>query len=336
MSLLFLDSFDHYATADLTAKWTSITNTPAITSGGRRSTNCVELQSGEHVKKTLAPGDTTGVVGFALNPGNPSSAFDVFYFMDVASQQVGVRVLSNLTLQVQRGGSTTLGTSTLALNASTYYYIEFKALISNTVGTYEVRVNGVNWVSGTGADTQATANAVWNGIDVVGGNGTALVDDLYVLDGVASADPTYPDNTFLGDVRIDALFPTAEGTTIEWTPSTGTNNAALVDETPPDTTDYNSAAATEKDTYTMPDVPVSGALILGYQVCLYLEKTDAGACTVAPVIRSVGSDYVGTAIAPSNGSYAYFLAPYSVDPATNLVPTEANWNAGEVGVKRVT
>jgi len=110
----------------------------------------------------------------------------------------------------------------------------------------------------------------------------------------------------------------------------------VVDETTPNTTDYNTATGVEKDTYVMPDAPLAGATLLGYQVCMYIEKTDAGVCTVSPVIRSGGVDYVGTAIAPSNGAYAYFLAPYSVDPGTSLVPTEANWNAGEVGAKRAT
>ena len=110
----------------------------------------------------------------------------------------------------------------------------------------------------------------------------------------------------------------------------------MVDETTPNTSDYNTATGVEKDTYVMPNVPVSGAQLLGYQHCMYLEKTDAGVCTVSPVMRSGGVDYVGTAIAPSSGSYAYFLTPYSVDPGTNLVPTEADWNAGEAGAKRAT
>lgn len=343
---LFGDTFDHYATADLTAKWTSVVGSPTVdASSGRRGTNSLRRTGGGTiaVTKTLVPGDATFVCGFAWKQDSSPIYYCLVNVLDGATEQMSLSVqLTSMQLVVTRGSynGTVLGTSTFALSTATYYYIEFKTLISNTVGTYEVRVNGVNVLSGSGVDTQATAASQWTGFQMrpytLGSSIITNVDDLYILDGVASADPTYPDNNFLGDVAGYYLPPTAEGVTIEWTPSAGTDNAANVDETTPDTTDYNSATATEKDTLTMPDVPVAGAVILAYQTVLYAEKTDAGACTIAPVIRSVGTDYVGTAVSPSNGAYAYFLQPYSVDPATSLVPTEANWNAGEMGYKRVT
>ena len=45
MALLFMDSFDHYATADITEKWTASTGTFAIGAYGRNSTNGLRIPS---------------------------------------------------------------------------------------------------------------------------------------------------------------------------------------------------------------------------------------------------------------------------------------------------
>ena len=68
--LLYLDSFDHYATADITQRWTQLyvhTNpiAPVIGATGRRGTNGVRWsvnQAYDHpsiMAKTLAPADAT-------------------------------------------------------------------------------------------------------------------------------------------------------------------------------------------------------------------------------------------------------------------------------------
>ena len=71
------------------------------------------------------------------------------------------------------------------------------------------------------------------------------------------------------------------------------------------------------------------------QHCLSLKKTDAGVCTVAPVIRHSGVDYPGAAITPGT-SYAYGLAIAATNPGTSAAWTEAGFNAAEFGYKRVS
>jgi hypothetical protein len=55
MALRFVDSFDHYLTADLTEKWTNLISTPAISSGnGRRGTSALStVASSRGAAKTL-------------------------------------------------------------------------------------------------------------------------------------------------------------------------------------------------------------------------------------------------------------------------------------------
>ncbi|MGH8555229.1 MAG: hypothetical protein ACREUD_06645 [Gammaproteobacteria bacterium] len=44
-----------------------------------------------------------------------------------------------------------LGTSSFALAAGQYYFVEFKATVHNTSGSVEVRVNGISRLSGNNA-----------------------------------------------------------------------------------------------------------------------------------------------------------------------------------------
>ena len=85
MALLFLDSFDHYATGDLTEKWTAIGTgdvAPTIAAAGRRA-NSLRWTSGSNFQtiKSLTltpqtgPGDATVIVGFAYKNSAVATAF---------------------------------------------------------------------------------------------------------------------------------------------------------------------------------------------------------------------------------------------------------------------
>jgi hypothetical protein len=357
MALLFMDSFDHYATADLLEKWSAsaIFSGETVTIGsssGRNSSAGLKItygaagQSQAYASKTLSPADATCVVGFAcrtdLAPaatGTPLCAI-----LDGTTPQLMLVLLSDFKVQVRRGpmgaGGTVLGTSaSVVMSLNTFAYVEFKATIHNSAGTYDVRVNGASVLSGTGADTQESGAAQWTalllGIHEPTTNPGSSVnereyDDLYVLDGSGSA----PWNTFLGDCRVDARYPTAAGATTGWTPSAGANDACVDETAPNDDTDSVSAASSPlTDTYTYQDAPVVGATIYGVQHCLSVKKSDAGTCTVAPVTRHSGTDYVGSTISPGT-SYSYGLVVQATNPGTSAQWTEAGFNAAEFGVKR--
>lgn len=360
--LLYLDSFDHYVTADLAEKWTTTgsVNGGSVTissATGRRSSNSLRLSCGTSTNATfwaqkgLTPSDATAVVGFAI--GVPAgmigaSGIAIASLRDVAVAQLTLRLNQDLSLSVIRGpqaGGTVLGTSSAgALAAGVVAYLEWKALIHLSAGTVEVRVNGVSLagVNLTGQNTRNTATAQYTSV-IVGHfesiintcNGAARdldVDDLYVCDGSGAA----PWNTFLGDCRVDPRVPTAAGATTGWTPSTGANWQNVDDAAPNDDTDYNTAAsAGVTDTFVVQDAPVVGATIYGIQHCLSMKKTDAGVCTVAPVIRHAGVDNVGAALAPGT-TYAYGLQIAATNPGTGAAWVEADFNNAEFGYRRTS
>ena len=339
MALKWMDSFDHYATAQATLKYTNFSGGPVISAGnGRRSTQCLRMTGGtQEITTSFTPGDNTVISGFAYKPN--SLAQDVIiYVMQSGSRQMSIVLTAAGAIEVRRDNAsgTLLGTSAGGVVAAgAYQYIEFKALISTTVGTCTVRVNGVTVVGPLTSLNNAQAGvSTYTGVKLAGSGtiGQCDWDDWYVMDGTGSA----PWADFLGDIRVDALMPTAEGATINWTPSTGTDNALTVDEIPPNSdTDYNSSSVTNDiDTLVCPDAPVAGATIFGIQTNIFAKKTDAGTCTIAPVIRST-SDFPQTTVAPGT-SYGYFCEARQTDPNTSAQWTEANFNAAQFGYKRIS
>lgn len=362
MALLFMDSFDHYATADLTEKWTSSLNAPgnltiSIAAGGRRGSSSFRLttfsgmgsNTAAGVQKVLAPGDAGCVVGcaFACSSAAVLGATGpaLLAIRDGAAAQMTLRLNPNLTLSVVRGtaGGTVLGTTAAALSAGVVAYLEWKVVIHPSAGTVDLRINGVSVLSLTAQNTRSTANTSWNGLalgppDAVAGmwnsgatGGPTLdFDDLYVLDTTGAA----PLSGFLGDCRVDALYPTAAGANTGWTPSAGANWDCVNETAPNDDTDYTSAATVGvTDTFVIPDAPVPGSTIYGVQHCLSAKKMDAGAAAIAPMIRASGTDYPGANLNPGT-AYAVLQQIAAVNPATGAQWTEAGFNAAEFGYRK--
>ena len=257
-----------------------------------------------------------------------------FIVMEGATVHMDCIVNSDGSISVRRGTSTTLATSAAGvIVVDTWYYIEFKVVINDTVGTYEVKVDAVSKVSGTGADTQNGGTSTWTKARIGSG---ANIDDLYICDGSGSLN-----NTFLGNCQVEVIRPqtdaVAAGTNSDFTPSSGSDNGAMVDETTQDgDTTYNAGtAAAQKDTYNYPALALTGT-ILGIKIAPVERKTDAGVRTTCTVVRSNGADYDhADAISPST-SYRMDSQIWETDPDTTLSWTSAGVNAAEFGLKVVS
>jgi hypothetical protein len=111
-------------------------------------------------------------------------------------------------------------------------------------GAVRVYVDGAKVLDLPGSIPSSSANQI--GIIQGYGNSSAtyLFDDLYVIDTA----------TRLGERKITVLTPTAD-VAKAFTPSTGTDNYACLDEAVPDTTDYVTASAPgATDTYELSDL----------------------------------------------------------------------------------
>ncbi len=348
MALLFMDSFDHYATADLLTKWTG-QNAGASwsinTSNGRHSSWSLRSSTASSViYKRVAATGAVAICGFAYKIAVLSTTHKIMGFYDSLTlrDQVYIQLNSNGSIAAYRGNSgtvnpnvgagTLLGTSAASVVvAGSYHHIEAKVTFSDTVGEVTVNVNGVAVLTLTTQDT-STGTLVWDTFWThTGGGGTADWDDLWVCDGSGAS----PWEDFLGDARVDSVFPTGAGATTGWTPLSSTN-VSNVDETAPDgDTTYNSTATLAvTDTFVVGDSPVIGATVLGVQGCVSVRKVDAGTGTIALVTRHSSTDYPGSTQSLLT-TYAYYLNIAQVNPGTSAAWTESNFNSAEFGYTRI-
>lgn len=350
MAVRHLDSFDGYGSLAnmLTAYGSSSTQTV----GGptavqvRTGANAMRISTERLYTKTLATSGTTVVCGFALfvpTLASPTYSQPFWVVREGTTTHVGIALNASMQLVAYRGpGTTLLQTSTYAVPFDTWVYIEIKVVIDDSTGSYEVRVDTINRLSASSQDTRNGGAGTWDNVGLSGsftGAGNFFYyDDLYVLDGSGASH-----NTFLGLQRVDNCLPKTDaagaGTNSAFTPSTGSDHGAMVDEASPNgDTDYNAAAsASLKDTYKINALPAGGT-ITAVLIKGFMKKTDSGVRSIQYVTRSGGTDYnSGTDLDPLT-TYS-FLAPTTnsshireVDPATSAGWTATNVNAMEIGV----
>ena len=333
MALLFFDNFGGYATADLNKVWIHAAGngTPVVNaSGGRNNGPYISLTGNTNATTLAIPSITatpTFVVGFAYY--TPNTAFVNTAFLQIrdgGSGQASLTVNADGTLSVVRGTSTavTSGTSTFSLLNTTWYYIEFKITIADSIGagTCEVRVNGVTWITvATGQDLKNTANAT--ATQVVFSTTSSSVyrlTDVYIDNGT----------TFLGDCTVSTLTVSGAGTTNTLTTGTFADvDDALVDS---DSTYAESAVNGQLATFAMSNLPGTPTTIHAVSPRNCVRKTDGGTKQFGAVVRSGGTDYV-QATANALDSFIYDAPILTVDPATGVAWVAAGVNAVEVGVK---
>lgn len=353
MALRFIDSFDHYATADAVKKGYSSSYFGAspgdigmtIGAYGRNSTNGMRCRSsasaGQQSVTTLTVTNvsgTTAVVGFGFKMSAlPSEEAVVVQIWNASAAQISLTVSTGGALSVRRGGKagTALVTTSTTLSAATYYFLELKILFHDTTGTYEVRIDGVDEGSGTGADTIASGSAGWDSLVFgnveMGADRSFDFDDLYVCDGSGGVE-----DTFLGDHRVVCVVASSgNGTNTDWTCSTGSDHGALVDESTPNTTDYNfSGTSGQRDTYNFAAVGVTGT-VKALQHVNYIKAQVAGVRYVGEVARIGGTNYDATGQSVG-ADWTYQRLIQRVSPATSSAWTVSEIDGAEFGVKVTT
>jgi len=335
MGLVFIDSFDHATTPDqLATKYLGQYVNSYSPTAGRRGGGCMSGWYGS-INCPMS-GDDTVVVGCAREHDGVGDGAAFINTYDSESRRhvyIAETSLGSLSAVVDNGYSphTVLGrTRNGVIQNGSWYYYEAKIRVHGSDGYVILRVNEVTELTVTSQNTlPAGANAeIWfvqlhDGSYMNGGK----LDDVYILDSSGTL------NDFLGDVRVEAHFPKANGNSSGWTPSTGAN-WETTDEHAPNTTDYNSTTTLNAlDTLDVEDLKNTGGNIKGVQMLVYHKKNDAGGCLMAPVVRVGGVDYVGADFAPSDSSWRYERRVHEKDPAGSAW-SESSFNAAEFGYKK--
>lgn len=341
--ILWCDSFQGYSDTALNTdlKWDSHTNSGSIVSGGPFGGTCLQLTGydSRSIRKNLAVNAGTLILGARFKATSaPNGNGHIFTFLDSGTRQMELKLNSSGHLVVSRDG-TTLGTGASTLITNLWYYLEYKVTFHNSTGIAVLKLDGNTELNLTGQDTQMSANAYANQIQLGRHDGgftdSAQFADFVCLDTTNSGISGAPNNDFLGDIRVEAIYPNGNGNSSQFVGSDGnsTDNYLLVDENPENgDTDYvESNTVGNKDTYNYGSVTPTNGLVFGIQVNSYSRKTDAGTRKFKHVVRSATVEQDG----PEHTlltSYRYFSDIREGDPSGNQW-TITNVNAMEVGPK---
>jgi hypothetical protein len=225
--------------------------------------------------------------------------------------------------------NTVVATSTATFLPNVAYYFEVKAVIHDTTGSVEVRVDETVVVSFSGDTRNGAATQVqslW--LRNAGGTSNNQVDDFWL-----------DDAAYKGDMAVVTLRPNGNGDSSQFASNSDGNsidNYALVNESPtPSMTTYvGDATSGHTDLYAMDDIPAGYVIDSMYELAL-IQKSDAGTPpTLLPVSKGQ-SGTVRTDTAFPALSTTAVLTPAQLrttDPDGNAL-TVARVNAMQVGVK---
>lgn len=221
---------------------------------------------------------------------------------------------------------TSLGSVATTLHKATWYCIEIKVVLSDTVGEVTVKIDGAQKLNLTSKDT------------IYDGDGT--IDDIMIYQ--ESTDTVYVDDIVIdssawpGVGGLHVLVPSGAGNYTNWTPSTGSNYECVNENPPTDDTDYVSTDASvtgTKDSYAMGNLSVSAHSIPRVGVFSKAKLDASGSGNLIPFLRSNSTDDDGDTTALST-SWKWCNGYWDTDPGNgDIAWTDTNVNALEAGIK---
>jgi len=364
LTLLFFDGFETYDAAatqavgmgdvydlhdDGTGSLVTIIASTRITDGQAMRINFsllgdtgVNIARGPQLPLTAFSSADEWVFGVAMRAtgglGTSASVRPIFELLDSDSNRIiSLRVHDNGDLTLDRISTNltlaTLDTATTAITGTDWNYVEMKVKLSASSGTYEVRVNEVNVMSG--ATTSTTSTGATRPSHLRFGhilNQPLDFDDLYILDTTGSLN-----TDFLGDIRVQRLRPNAVGDVNQFTLFGGATNWESVDELgeDDDTTYVESKTVAQRDLYNYENLPTSVTGIFGVIAKPVLRKSDAGSRTYKLIVSSNSFEDETATLYPA-GSYVRQAQIFETDPNTGALWEEAGVNNAQFGVEIVS
>ena len=269
----------------------------------------------------------------------------ILALVDDATEQLSLHIAlggaggAEIKLQVYRGGAggTLLGETDFILQLDTYYYIELKATINNTTGSYEVRVNEQTRLSATGVDTQVSANASADRIRKWARVGD-FDDGHFIDDGYAANGEAGNVTDFIGDRVVSAKRPNSDASPNQWDPVSGVDNFAMVDDDDPDDdSTYNtSTTSAQKDMFGFEDISdIDNDDIAGVMMKLLPRLTLAGSRDIKTKYKQGVTEVDGETHTVDDTAYSYKTEIQERDPTDDAAWTRAKIDSLEAGVESV-
>jgi hypothetical protein len=253
------------------------------------------------------------------------------YFQDAGTTQCQIQINADGSYGLYTPGGVAISAAAAGSWPSTSWHsLQFKIAFSNTVGTFQARLDGstTDALNATGLNTrQGTVNSYFNRFRAVINN-TCGLDDVVLMDTTGSANNNIP-----GDLRIWTSAPSGAGSSTQFTSSSGANYTQTGIPSNGDAGYVSSSTVGHVDLYAMGDLPFTPTTIAGVAPVLFVRKTDAGARTIAAKVKSGATTSTVASSSTFGQSYGIVSGVLEVDPNTSAAWTAAAVNAMEAGIE---
>jgi len=335
MTILFIEGFDHFSTAQLTDKKNIVDNANCTVGafgrfGGRGLSLTTNIYYFRVDFKTNKSTIYFGIAFKKVEGQSPVASFAQpwIVIMDEAGvSQIRLIMTANNGISAYFGDGTLLGsTADHVIPNIRWIYLEGKITISDTVGEVTLRVNETQVLNLTSKDTKYGSDyirfikfhAINSGIDV-------YYDDLYV-----------DDAQFHGDCRVKVFVPDSiSGTNNSFTASAGNKNECVDEIYSNEDTDYiYSSTLNHKQGFGI----TTGALgtVKAIQLNNHCRDDAAGSRKITPFIRSNSTDYLGTESDVITSEYLFESDVWETDPDDSNPWTQTKLEAAEFGLEITT
>lgn len=336
MTILFADGFEDSQISDYNVGLSGVT---IVSGAGRRGGKALSLTSGGSWLRVGLTPQSEFYIHTALYVDPAFSSGAILRFREDTSVHLIIWLGANGAIYVYRGSTSPSNllytTPSPVVPTSAYVSLQFRVVISDTVGVVQLKVNGESTltIDLTNIDTRNSGTGVINNIEIGSSNAQTPLIDSYYDDVVIWDTSGSVNNTWLGDLRVDSYMPTADGDSATMTPSSGTDHYALVDEVPALGADYvYSATVGALDLFQMADMAHTPETVHAVIPVAQMYKSDAGAREVALSVKSGATSSDGSNTVLATGSLKYSRVIES-DPNGSVPWTKAAVDALQVGVK---
>lgn len=217
------------------------------------------------------------------------------------------------------------------LLANAWNHIELDAVASATVGTMEVRVNGVSVLTLTNVNT----GTQYSQFRIDNPNSSGVTKIWYAKDLVTRNASGTQNTGFMGTVSVVGRT-TASDVAFPWTASHGTVGWSLLDNSPPvDNTDFITAPfpAPAASIFTLTNLPINVTSVRAMITQVRARKVDGGDGNLQASLISSGDTADGSD-RPITTAFTYYEDVFEVDPHTAAAWTPAAANAAEFKINR--
>lgn len=351
MAIVFMDGFDHYGTEAtgannmLRGQWSSLSGnifdpTYPVSSIRRSGSNSLRVTG--NARFSLR-GEKL-VVGQAFGLYIPTLPIDVGYvdgicfYNQAGNGIIDVTIMPDGALRIISGSPTNSNSNLIeitdtAIIPGSFIHLEIKLVIDNTVGSIEIRVNGIilTQIGTLNLGSSGCASIAWH-TSVLGNSGPFMyIDDVITWD-----DNGDFFNDFVGPLRLITDFAEADTAQADWIVNGAASGVDAINEVPPngDTSYLGSDTVGDISEFTMPTLPSELATIAGIFVPVMARSDEAGISSVRVSMVSNGQAFDGVdhALSPQ---YVYYRDSYEYDPDNEEAWTKESFEAALIRIEKV-